>query len=139
MKTGKFFLIPAMLVAFMILTFSVNTYAQTANADVLMKFQRHTNGKVATLNALNQKVFDFQVAGLITQTDVNNFKSKFEGHRAVISVTIDAAINGERMGTIVFASGTKFTYIKEVLVKAGISQVMIDGVLQPVDGLGKEK
>jgi hypothetical protein len=138
MRTRSSKLFALIISGLFMISLSLVGTAQTVNPEVVMKFTRQANGKVAIINAVDQKVFNFQVVGLITSTDVDNFKNKFLGRQGVVSMTIaDQVVNGERSGNIIFARGTKGTYIRDLLVKAGINQIYIDGDVKPVDEIGQ--
>lgn len=122
-----------------ILLYSMQLTAQTAKPEVILKFKRQDNGKIAMINAVGQKVFNFEVSGLATQTDVSNFKSKFEGRQGLVSLTISNAESAtDRSGTFIFERGTKGSYLRDLLIKAGIKTIYIDGVAYSVDELGKD-
>jgi hypothetical protein len=115
------------------------SFAQTSSNQAILKFYHQENGKIATKNAMNQKVFNFEVSGLNTSNDVTIFKNHFYGRAGVISIQVGELINDERNATITFEPGTKGSYIRDLLIKAGINQVYIDGVLKSVDELGKDQ
>ena len=138
----KHFVVAAggLLLALFIFAPVQKSVAQTKSPEVLMLFERQDNGKVAQINASNQKVFPFYIEGLITQTDVAHFNSLITKDKLVVSVKITETLaNGQRKGSIVMDQNAKLPNFQAVLRNAGINTISIDGELKSVDALGKDK
>jgi hypothetical protein len=140
MKSRITYCLMILLTGVFFLALSSELTAQTMNPEIMMKFQRNSDGKVVVINAVGQKVYNFSVSGLVTTPDVDNFKNKFIGRSMVVSISVDAAVsNGDRTGTIIMERGTKVSYTRDLLIKAGILNIMIDGAIKPVEEIGKDK
>jgi hypothetical protein len=140
MKSRITYFLMILLTGVFYLALSSEITAQTMNPEIMVKFQRQTNGKVVVINDAGQKVYNFNVSGLITTPDVDNFKSNFIGRKSVVSVSINEAVsNGNRAGTIIMERGTKAAYTRDLMIKAGIVNIMVDGVIKPVEEIGKDK
>jgi hypothetical protein len=114
--------------------------AQTKNPKIMMYFERQSNGKVAQLNAAKQKEFNFFIEGLTTQTDIDNFTSKFTNNKLVASIKItDVLPDGQRKGKIIMDQTAKLPTFQELLKSAGVYTISINGELKSVDELGKDK
>lgn len=140
MKTRFAYILSLMVTSLFIFSQAFESIAQTSNPEILMKFQRKADGKVVDINAVGQKVFEFTVIGLNSQADISNFKARFTGREYVFSVNIsESTINGERTGSIILDRSTHGGNVKELLIKAGITNISIDGEVKPVEEIGKDK
>ena len=106
------------------------SFGQHSTHETVLKFTRQSNGNIASLNAVSQKVFSFSVEGLSTQQQVSDFVNKFQGKKFVVSVSISDVIQNtnQRKALIVFERATKIAVFSKLLKNAGISHIYVDNV-----------
>lgn len=116
-----------------------NAYLTGQNVENNMNliFSRNTDGKVGTMNAVGQKVFDFVVDGISNQQQADDFVKKFKGKEKVFSVTLSVSNNDNSTNNavIIMNHEAKIPDFKKILKDAGFSQIFLDGDAIPVDQL----
>lgn len=116
---------------------NVHLTGQNAENNMKLIFSRNTDGKVATMNAVGQKVFNFLVEGIANEKQSDDFIRKFKGKEKVIYVYL--SVSNEEKTTykaiIVMDQQAKLQDFKELLKDAGFSEISIDGKVVSVDEL----
>jgi hypothetical protein len=140
MRKISFVLISFLVSGLFMFALTTQGYSQAKTPDILLSFQRQSDGKVAQKNAANEKIFTFYIKGLKTQADVDHFTSKFVNKQHVVLIRIpDLLPDGQRKGQIVLDQTAKVPDFQALLKGAGINTISIDGELKSVDELGKDK
>ncbi len=107
---------------------SILSFGQRSTNETVLKFTRQSNTKIASLNAVGQKVFSFSIEGLATQQQVDEFVHKFQGKKFVVSINVTGLIQNTtfRNGFIVLERASKISDFQKLLTKAGISHIYVD-------------
>jgi hypothetical protein len=120
-----------------ILNARISASGQNVENDIKLMFSRHVDGKIATLNAVGQKVFDFSIDGILNKKQADEFAQKFRGKENVVLVNIiePDENNNQYRGVIVLDKQSKIHNFKELLTDTGFSNIYLDGILVPVEDL----
>jgi hypothetical protein len=110
---------------------------QNAVSDVKLMFSRNIDGKVVTMNAVGQKVFDFMVEGIAGEKQANDFVQKFKGKPNVILVNMSVSNKdkGAYKTVIIMDQKARVADFKEILKDAGFLEIYLDDVSVSVDEL----
>ena len=122
----------------LISVFSVSvTFAQ--GNPVKMKFTKEM-GKIVKVSKDKKKHITFNVEGLNTPTEVDNFVNNIKSHTLVLEVSISQEIYGvDRKGKMVLSMDADIDYLKKILTNLGLVNIYIDGEIKPVSEIGVKK
>lgn len=110
---------------------------QSAGNDLKIMFSRGGDGRIATLNAVGQKVFDFSIEGMAHKQQAEDFAKSLKSnlHVVFVNLTEPEANNDLWKGVFVLGQKTKLPDFKKLLSDAGITEIYVDGVLVAVENL----
>ena len=110
------------------------SFGQHSSNETLLKFTSQGNGKIASLNAVSQKVFIFNISGMTTPQQVADFVNNFQGKKFVVSISVSDLIQNtnQRKGIVVLERIAKIADFQKLLTDAGISHIYVDNERIPV-------
>ena len=110
---------------------------QNAGNEIKLMFSLHEDGKIATLNAEGQKVFNFSTQGIVNKKQADDLAQKFRGKEYVVNVNMiePSNKNNQYTGVIVLNRLAKIADFKKLLTNAGFTNIYVDGKLTKVENL----
>jgi len=110
---------------------------QNTGNDLKLNLSRGEDGKIATLNAVGQKVFNFSVDGIANKQQSDDFVKNLKSNLHVVFVNIiePEANNDQWKGVFVLDQKTRLPDFKKLLSDAGITGIYVDSVLVAVENL----
>jgi hypothetical protein len=110
---------------------------QSTGNDLKIMFPRGADGRIAMLNAVGQKVFNFSIDGITNKQQSEDFAKRIKSnlHVVFVNLTKPYGNNDQWKGVFVLDRKTKLPDFKKLLYDAGIEGIFVDGQLVAVEDL----
>jgi len=107
--------------------FTTTVGAQVTTKDVTVTVNKKGT-KYFETNASGQKTFNFTISGLATQAELNAFATTFRAIAGVEKLDVSTTMtNSKWTATAIFSEKATKAFLANVLKKAGVTKIIIDG------------
>ncbi|HNW69058.1 MAG TPA: hypothetical protein PKI01_01550 [Bacteroidales bacterium] len=127
-------------ISFLLILFLISSkfvLGQNPGRDYKLMFSRDADGKIATMNAVGQKVFNFSIEGLANKQHADDFTKSLNNNPLVVYVNLiePKDIGGQWKGVFVLEKKTKLPDFEKLLSDTGIAGIYVDGALVAIEDL----
>jgi hypothetical protein len=114
------------VIAIFIATYAFSSVSAQETTGITFSMMKK-DGKLITRNTQEQKVLDFFVIGLNSNSEVDAFITHFKKMKLVIDITISYdLVDNKRTGSATFQSDAAPLYLKNAMLFSGVTEIIID-------------